>query len=242
MRKNYTIICPQMSKIHFDIIEPAFRSSGYNLVVLENDNRDAINTGLRFVNNDACYPSLMVVGQIMDAVLSGKYDMTKTAVLMSQTGGGCRASNYMGFIRRALAKAGYPDVPVISINLASLEKNPGFKFTPALVQKGMYGLVFGDIFLRCLYHVRPYEAEPGSANALHEKWKEKCIAFLSQDKLLSHRTYKKMCREMIRDFDKLPILDIQKPRVGIVGEILVKFAPAANNHLVELLESVEEEV
>ena len=237
MRKNYTIICPQMSKIHFDIIEPAFRSSGYNLVVLENDNRDAINTGLRFVNNDACYPSLMVVGQIMDAVLSGKYDMTKTAVLMSQTGGGCRASNYMGFIRRALAKAGYPDVPVISINLASLEKNPGFKFTPALVQKGMYGLVFGDIFLRCLYHVRPYEAEPGSANALHEKWKEKCIAFLSQDKLLSHRTYKKMCREMIRDFDKLPILDIQKPRVGIVGEILVKFAPAANNHLVELLES-----
>ena len=237
MRKNYTIICPQMSKIHFDIIEPAFRSSGYNLVVLENDNRDAINTGLRFVNNDACYPSLMVVGQIMDAVLSGKYDMTKTAVLMSQTGGGCRASNYMGFIRRALAKAGYPDVPVISINLASLEKNPGFKFTPALVQKGMYGLVFGDIFLRCLYHVRPYEAEPGSANALHEKWKEKCIAFLSQDKLLSHRTYKKMCREMIRDFDKLPILDIQKPRVGIVGEILVKFAPAAINHVGELLES-----
>lgn len=117
-----------------------------------------------------------------------------------------------GLYRRALAKAGYPDVPVISINLASLEKNPGFKFTPALVQKGMYGLVFGDIFLRCLYHVRPYEAEPGSANALHEKWKEKCIAFLSQDKLLSHRTYKKMCREMIRDFDKLPILDIQKTK------------------------------
>ncbi len=128
------------------------------------------------MNNDACYPSLMVVGQIMEAILSGKYDMTKTAVLMSQTGGGCRASNYMGFIRRALAKAGYPDVPVISINLASLEKNPGFKFTPALVQKGMYGLVFGDIFLRChLYHVRPYEAEPGSANALHEKWKENVL-------------------------------------------------------------------
>ncbi|MDY5775405.1 MAG: 2-hydroxyacyl-CoA dehydratase, partial [Lachnospiraceae bacterium] len=222
---------------HFDIIEPAFRSSGYNLVVLENDNRDAINTGLRFVNNDACYPSLMVVGQIMDAVLSGKYDMSKTAILMSQTGGGCRASNYIGFIRRALEKAGYPNVPVISINLASLEKNPGFKFTPALVQKGLYGLVFGDIFLRCLYRMRPYEAVPGSANALHEKWKEKCIAFLSQDKMLSHRTYKKMCREIIRDFDNLPILDIQKPRVGIVGEILAKFAPAANNFLVDLLES-----
>ncbi len=237
MRKNYTILCPQMSPIHFDIIAPAFRSSGYNLEVLGNDNRDAVNTGLRFVNNDACYPSLLVVGQIMDAVLSGKYDMSKTAILMSQTGGGCRASNYIGFIRRALEKAGYPDVPVISINLASLEKNPGFKFTPALVQKGLYGLVFGDIFLRCLYHMRPYEAVPGSANALHEKWKEKCIAFLSQDKMLSHRTYKKMCREIIRDFDNLPILDIQKPRVGIVGEILAKFAPAANNFLVDLLES-----
>lgn len=237
MRKNYTILCPQMSPIHFDILEPAFRSAGYNLVVLENDNRDAINTGLRFVNNDACYPSLMVVGQIMDAVLSGKYDMSRTAVLMSQTGGGCRASNYMGFIRRALAKAGYPDVPVISINLANLEKNPGFKFTPALIQKGMYGLVFGDIFLRCLYRVRPYEAEPGSANALHERWKKKCIAFLSQDKMLSHRKFQKMCRQMIQDFDSLPILDIKKPRVGIVGEILVKFAPAANNYLVELLEA-----
>lgn len=237
MRKNYTILCPQMSPIHFDIIAPAFRSSGYNLEVLGNDNRDAVNTGLRFVNNDACYPSLLVVGQIMDAVLSGKYDMSKTAILMSQTGGGCRASNYIGFIRRALEKAGYPDVPVISINLASLEKNPGFKFTPALVQKGLYGLVFGDIFLRCLYRMRPYEAVPGSANALHEKWKEKCVAFLSQDKMLSHRTYKKMCREIIRDFDNLPILDIQKPRVGIVGEILAKFAPAANNFLVDLLES-----
>ncbi len=237
MRKNYTILCPQMSPIHFDIIAPAFRSSGYNLEVLGNDNRDAVNTGLRFVNNDACYPSLLVVGQIMDAVLSGKYDMGKTAILMSQTGGGCRASNYIGFIRRALEKAGYPDVPVISINLASLEKNPGFKFTPALVQKGLYGLVFGDIFLRCLYRMRPYEAVPGSANALHEKWKEKCIAFLSQDKMLSHRTYKKMCRGIIRDFDNLPILDIQKPRVGIVGEILAKFAPAANNFLVDLLES-----
>ena len=237
MRKNYTILCPQMSPIHFDIIAPAFRSSGYNLEVLGNDNRDAVNTGLRFVNNDACYPSLLVVGQIMDAVLSGKYDMSKTAILMSQTGGGCRASNYIGFIRRALEKAGYPDVPVISINLASLEKNPGFKFTPALVQKGLYGLVFGDIFLRCLYRMRPYEAVPGSANALHEKWKEKCVAFLSQDKMLSHRTYKKMCRGIIRDFDNLPILDIQKPRVGIVGEILAKFAPAANNFLVDLLES-----
>ncbi len=237
MKKNYTILCPQMSPIHFDLIEPAFQASGYNLVVLKNDNRSAVDVGLRYVNNDACYPSLMVVGQIMDAILSGNYDLNQTAVIISQTGGGCRASNYIGFIRRALEKAGCPQIPVISINLSGLEGNPGFKFTPALVQKGMYGVVFGDIFMRCLYRMRPYEATKGSANALHEKWKKKCIAFLSSPKFLSHRTFKRYCRQIIRDFDNLPILDIQKPRVGVVGEILVKFLPAANNYLVELLEA-----
>ena len=237
MRKDYTILCPQMSPIHFELLQPAFRAAGYNLVVLDNDNRTAINAGLKFVNNDACYPSLMVVGQIMDAVMSGKYDMTKTAVLISQTGGGCRASNYIGFIRRALEKAGYPDIPVISINLSGLEKNPGFKFTPALIQHGLYALEFGDIFMRCLYRTRPYEAVKGSANAMHEKWKKKVIAFVTQDKILSHKKYKQMCRDIIRDFDNLPMLDIKKPRVGVVGEILVKFLPAANNYLVDLLEA-----
>ncbi len=237
MRKNYTILCPQMSPIHFDLIEPAFQAAGYNLVVMKNDNKSAVDVGLKYVNNDACYPSLMVVGQIMDAVLSGEYDLDKTAVVISQTGGGCRASNYIGFIRRALEKAGYPQIPVISINLSGLESNPGFKFTPALIQKGLYGLVFGDIFMRCLYRTRPYEATPGAANALHEKWKKKCIDFVSTPKFLSHRKFKRYCREIIRDFDNLPMLDIQKPRVGVVGEILVKFLPAANNYLVELLES-----
>jgi predicted nucleotide-binding protein (sugar kinase/HSP70/actin superfamily) len=170
-------------------------------------------------------------------VKSGKYDMSKTAIVISQTGGGCRASNYIGFIRRALEKAGYPDVPVISINLSGLEGNPGFKITPALLQHGLYALEFGDIFLRCLYATRPYEAVKGSANELHEKWKKKVIAFVSQDKILSHSKYKKMCREIIRDFDNLPRTDVVKPKVGVVGEILVKFHPAANNYLVDLLES-----
>ena len=237
MRKTYTILCPQMSPIHFDLIEPAFQSCGYQLEVLKNDNKSAVDMGLKYVNNDACYPSLMVVGQIMDAVLSGKYDLTRTAVIVSQTGGGCRASNYIGFIRRALEKAGQPQIPVISLNLSGLEGNPGFKFTPALIQKGLYGLVFGDIFMRCLYRTRPYESTPGSANALHQKWKQTCIAFLSNPRLLSHRKFKRYCREIIRDFDRLPLLDIQKPRVGVVGEILVKFLPAANNYLVELLEA-----
>ncbi len=237
MRKNYTILCPQMSPIHFELIEPAFNAAGYNLVVLDNDNKSSVDIGLKYVNNDACYPSLMVVGQIMSAVLSGEYDMKKTAILISQTGGGCRASNYIGFIRRALEKAGYDDVPVISINLSGLEYNPGFKLSLPLIQRGLYALIFGDIFMRCLYRTRPYEAVPGSANALHQKWKEKVIQFIAQDKLLSHRKYKRYCREIIRDFDNLPMLDIQKPRVGVVGEILVKFLPAANNYLVELLEA-----
>ena len=237
MRKDYNIICPQMSPIHFDLLLPAFRAAGYNLVIPDVPSRECVDVGLKFVNNDACYPSLIVVGQIMSAVMSGNYDMTKTAILISQTGGGCRATNYIGFIRRALIKAGYPDVPVISINMVGLEKNPGFTFTPKLIQHGLYALEFGDIFMRCLYRMRPYEKVSGSANALHEKWKARCIEFITQDKILSHRKYKQMCREIIRDFDNLPITDEKKPRVGVVGEILVKFLPAANNYIVDLLES-----
>ena len=237
MKNDYTILCPQMSPIHFDIVETAFQSCGYNIVVLNNDNRSAIDAGLKFVNNDACYPSLLVVGQIMEAILSGKYDTNKLAVIMTQTGGGCRASNYIGFIRRALAKAGYEHIPVISLNLSKLEANPGFKFTPDLIQKWLYAVVFGDIFMRCLYKVRPYELVPGSAEELHQKWLKVCQDFLSSKKYVSHSKYKKICRGIIKDFDKLPIKeDLVKPKVGIVGEILVKFSPTANNNLVELLE------
>ena len=235
-KDNYTIICPQMSPIHFDLLVPAFRAAGYNLVIPDVPARECIDVGLKFVNNDACYPSLIVIGQIMAAVMSGNYDMNHTAILISQTGGGCRATNYIGFIRRALRKAGYPDVPVISINMVGLEKNPGFKMTPSLIQHGLYALEFGDIFLRCLYRVRPYELVPGSANALHEKWKKKVIDFVGNTRILSHRRYKQLCREIIRDFDNLPMTDEKKPRVGVVGEILVKFHPVANNYVVDLLE------
>jgi len=236
MRKDYTILCPQMSPIHFNILESAFRAAGYNLVVMQNDDRQAVDMGLKYVNNDACYPSLIVVGQIMDSLLSGKYDLNKTAVLISQTGGGCRASNYIGFIRRALKKADMEQIPVISINLSGLEKNPGFKISYSLVMRGLYGAIFGDIFMRCLYRMRPYEKVKDSANAMHEKWEKVCKDFVSS----KHPTmgqFKKLCRDIIHDFDNLPITDEKKPRVGIVGEILVKFLPAANNHLVDLLES-----
>ncbi|QOV18314.1 2-hydroxyacyl-CoA dehydratase [Blautia liquoris] len=235
MRKDYTILCPQMSPIHFSIMEAAFRASGYNLVVLPNDNKEAVDTGLKYVNNDACYPSLMVVGQIMEALQSGKYDLDKVAIIMSQTGGGCRASNYIAFIRRALEKAGMTQIPVISLNLSGLESNPGFKITPGLGLRVSYAAAFGDILMKCLYRMRPYEIEKGSADRLHRKWERYCIDFI-RGKHISHTKYQQICRTIIRDFDNLPITDEVKPKVGIVGEILVKFLPAANNHLAELLE------
>ena len=237
MRKDYTILCPQMSPIHFDLLEPAFRACGYNFEVLDNDNRHSVDIGLKYVNNDACYPSLCVVGQIMDALLSGKYDLHKVAVVITQTGGGCRATNYIGFIRRALEKAGMEYIPVVSINMGGIETNPGFKLDANLLTRAAFGAIFGDIFMRCVYHMRPYEKEPGSVNAVHQKWIKKCQNFLSTKKLPNYFTFRKMCREIVEDFDRIPITDEKKPRVGIVGEILVKFAPAANNHLVELLES-----
>ena len=236
MRRTYTILCPQMSPMHFELLEPAFRASGYNIAVLPNDNKQAVDVGLKYVNNDACYPSLMVVGQIMEAILSGNYDTERLAVIITQTGGGCRASNYIGFIRRALKKAGYPHIPVISLNLSGLEENPGFKLTPVLVLRGIYALVLGDIFMKCVYRMRPYEAVPGTTNAMHRKWADTAKQFLAQA-YPSRRGFKKLCRDIIQDFDRLEILDAKKPKVGVVGEILVKFLPAANNYLVELLES-----
>ena len=236
MKKDYTILCPQMSPIHFDLIEPAIRSFGYRVEVLQNDNRSAIDTGLKYVNNDACYPSLIVVGQIMDALLSGKYDLDRTAIFMSQTGGGCRASNYIGFIRRALEKSEMGHIPVISVNANNMETNPGFTITLPMLTKAMQAVVYGDVFMRVLYATRPYEKVPGSANSLHDKWKERCTQSLSR-KSPDMMTFSSNIKGIIRDFDNLPRNPGQKPKVGIVGEILVKFSPLANNHIVELLES-----
>ena len=236
MKKDYTLLCPQMSPIHFDLLEPAIRSFGYKIQVLKNHNKNAVDVGLQYVNNDACYPSLIVIGQIMDALLSGEYDLNRTAVLMSQTGGGCRASNYIGFIRRALEKAGMSQIPVISVNANKMETNPGFSITLPMLTKAMQAIVYGDVFMRILYATRPYEAEKGSANALHEKWKARCIASLSK-KNPAMMEFGRNLRGMIRDFDELPRINAIKPKVGIVGEILVKFSPLANNHVVELLES-----
>ena len=204
--------------------------------MLENDNKSAVNVGLKYVNNDACYPSLMVVGQIMDAVLSGKYDLSRTAIIITQTGGGCRASNYIGFIRRALTKAGLEYIPVISLSAQGIESNSGFKYDLPMLKKAMQAIVYGDVFMNVVYRTRPYEKVEGSVNALHEKWKKICIEQLTKKKV-SMKEYKNNIRQIIKEFDEIELLDVKKPRVGIVGEILVKFLPAANNYLVDLLEA-----
>ncbi|MDE6853030.1 MAG: 2-hydroxyacyl-CoA dehydratase, partial [Lachnospiraceae bacterium] len=232
MRKEYTILVPQMSPIHFDILEPALASCGYHIEVLPST-PECVDYGLKYVNNDACYPSLLVVGQFMQALLSGKYDLDKVALIITQTGGGCRATNYIGFIRRALEKAGMGQIPVISMS-AGIEKNPGMKINLGMLNRAMQALIYGDVFMRVLYRTRPYEEVPGSADALHEKWLK--IVQKSVQRA-NKREFKRNIRAIIEDFDNLPLRDIQKPRVGIVGEILVKFLPLANNYLVELLEA-----
>ncbi len=239
--QKYTILAPQMSPIHFDLLYPIFNKYGFNMELLRNDNRNAIDVGLKYVNNDACFPSITVVGQIMDAVLSGKYDTDKLAIIMTQTGGCCRASNYVGFIRRALDKTGYSHIPVISLNLNGMEKNDGFKLPIPLFKDAAFGIILGDLMMRCLYRVRPYELVKGSANELHNKWKNICIDYIIKGK--SELGFKEICKGIVNDFDNLPIDEkLKKPRVGIVGEILVKYMPLANNHLVELLESEGAEV
>ncbi|MBR1659854.1 MAG: 2-hydroxyacyl-CoA dehydratase [Oscillospiraceae bacterium] len=232
--ESWTILAPQMSPIHFDLLGPVFRKYGYNVEVLQNDTRSAVDAGLKYVNNDACYPSIVSVGQMMDAVLSGKYDTDRLALMMSQTGGCCRASNYVAFIRRALDKAGLAHIPVISLNANGMEKNEGFRLTPPMLKEGMNAVIWGDLLMRCLYRVRPYEREKGSADALHAFWRRRCLDAISGKNRLSHR---QICRGIVADFDTLPIDEaLVKPRVGVVGEILVKYLPLANNYLVELLE------
>ncbi|MBR1861225.1 MAG: 2-hydroxyacyl-CoA dehydratase [Lachnospiraceae bacterium] len=237
MKGKYTIICPQLSPVHFDMFETCFRASGYNFVVLGNADKQAINTGLKYVNNDACFPSLMMTGQLVQALESGKYDLDRTALIITQTGGCCRATNYIGFIRRALAKAGMAQVPVISLSVGGIEKNGGFKLSPKLVLRFAIAFTFGDIFMKCIYRMRPYELEKGSADALHAKWLEKCRELI-MSKTIKWGKFKRYCREIIRDFDNLPIDEtLKKPRVGLVGEILIKFAPSGNNYMVSQIEN-----
>ena len=233
MKYSHTIIGPQMSPIHFRILKHAFNACGYNFVILDAVDPKAVDTGLKYVNNDACYPSIIVAGQMIAALESGKYDVNHTSLIITQTGGGCRASNYIGFIRRALTDAGFDNVPVLSLSAQGFEKNPGFKITPGLLHRLLMAVMVGDVLMRVLYRTRPYELVPGSADALYEKWNAKAE---KQVKSMSLRGYHKLLKGIVKDFDELPLKPIKKPRVGVVGEILVKFHPTANNKIVETIE------
>ena len=223
-----------MSPIHFKLLQKAMEYSGYNFVVLDAVDPMAVETGLKYVNNDACYPSILVAGQMIAALQSGKFDLNNTSLIITQTGGGCRATNYIGFIRRALNDAGFSQIPVISMSTQGFEKNPGWTYTPGMLIRLVRSIMLGDLLMRVLYRTRPYEAVSGSANALYEKWNARCEIAL---KSLSVLKYRKLIRGIIKDFDNLPLLPVKKPRVGVVGEILVKFHPTANNDIVNVIES-----
>lgn len=233
MKIEHTILAPQMSPIHFQFLEAAFKTAGYKLEVLPSVDRKAVDEGLKYVNNDACYPSIIVTGQLIEALKSGRYDINKTSVIISQTGGGCRATNYIGFIRKALRDAGYPHIPVISLNALGLEKNPGFRINARLIARCIMAIVYGDLLMRVLYRVRPYERVKGSADLLCSKWSDKCTKSLRHGGLAE---FAGNLKQIVNDFDSIETVDSVKPKVGLVGEILVKFHPTANNSIVEVIE------
>jgi len=240
MKKDYTILCPQMAPIHFELLETAMRTAGYNLVLLRECTQKTVETGLKYVNNDACYPSILVTGQMIEALESGKYDPNKTALIMSQTGGGCRATNYIGFIRKALKDAGYPNIPVISFNVVGMEKVPGFKLTIPLLEKLLRGVLYGDLLQKMLTKNRAYEKNKGETQALFDKWMEKCKEILKNG---NSKEFKQSIYDIVNDFEKIELdTAIEKPKVGIVGEVLIKYHPFGNNFVADLLEKEGAEV
>lgn len=233
---GYTILAPQMAPIHFDLLVEVFRKEGYNFELLPSVDHGAVDAGLKYVNNDICYPSILVTGQIMEAVMSGRYDTDKLAIVITQTGGGCRATNYISLIRKALASVGLPHVPVIALSFKDLgEDNPGFKVTPKMLLQATYAVLYGDLLMTALYRTRPYEVEPGSANRLFDHWMGECKGQLKRG--LKRSEFKRAVSRIVEDFDTLPLQgEGTKPRVGVVGEILVKFHPTANNQVIDVIE------
>lgn len=240
MKKTYTILVPQMAPIHFELLETAVKSCGYNVVLLRNCTNHTVETGLKYVNNDACYPSILVTGQMIEALQSGKYDPNKTALIMSQTGGGCRATNYIGFIRKALKDAGFPNVPVISFNVVGMEKMPGFKITLPLIERLLKSVVYADLLQKMLTKNRSYEINKGETKKLFDIWLDKCKKLVVKS---SMKDFKSSIYEMVEDFEKIELdKTLIKPKVGIVGEVLIKYHPFGNNYVAEKLEEEGAEV
>ena len=234
MRLKYNILVPQMSPIHFTYLEEAMKACGYNAVLLPPVDKNSVEEGLKYINNDACYPTIVTLGQIISALKSGEYDLDKTAVFMSQTGGGCRASNYVALLRKALKDLGMEQVPVVSFNTVGLEKNPGFKITPQMGMRLAVGVVYGDLIMRVLYATRPYEKVPGTCQAILDKWHDKIVRNVIH---FNKRDYYANLKGITEDFDRVERTGEKKPKVGVVGEILVKYHPNANNNIVDIIES-----
>ena len=240
MRENYTILCPQMAPIHFELIETAVNSCGYNLKLLRECTPKTVETGLKYVNNDACYPSILVTGQMIEALESGEYDLDKTALIISQTGGGCRATNYIGFIRKALKDAGFANIPVISFNIVGMEKMPGFKITLPMMEKLLRCVVYGDLLQKLFYKNIAYEKHKGETQKLFNKWMSICKKLISN---CSNKEFHNSIFNMVNDFEKIELdTSIKKPRVGIVGEVLIKYHPFGNNFVADLLQKEGAEV
>ena len=240
MKKDYTILIPQMAPIHFELIEPILESEGYHAKLLRECTQKTIETGLKYVNNDACYPSIITTGQFVEALESGEYDVNKTAIIMSQTGGGCRATNYIGFIRKALKDAGFEQVPVISFSTKGLEKNPGFKLNISLLKKLLKGIIYADLLQKMLYKNRPYEKNKGETEKLFCDWFERIekLCVNGNKKEFSASIY-----QIVEDFENIELdTSIKKPKVGIVGEILIKYHPYGNNFVANILEKEGAEV
>ncbi len=240
MRKDYTILIPQMIPVHFELLEASLLASGYKVKLLRECTPHTVETGLKYVNNDACYPSILVTGQMIEALESGQYDLNKTALIISQTGGGCRATNYIGFIRKALKDAGFPNVPVISFNLVGMEKMPGFKLSIPLMERVLKSVVYGDLLQKMLTKNRAYEVNKGETEKLFNEWIEKCKKLITKS---TNKQFKQSIYDIVNDFEKIELdTSVKKPRVGIVGEVLIKYHPFGNNFVANLLENEGAEV
>ena len=235
MKEEYTLLMPQMLPVHFGMMKKLLECEGYKVDMLTTNHRGIVDEGLKYVHNDTCYPALLVIGQLIDAVKHGGYDPHKVGLLITQTGGGCRASNYIHLLRKALEKADMAYIPVVSVNLSGLEKNPGFSLTLPFVRKAVYAMMYGDIIVNVANQVRPYEVEPGSADAMTDTWSQRLVDGFQVGKGMSRRQMRANFDEICSDFAAIPVAGDPKIRVGVVGEIYVKFAPLGNNNLEKFL-------
>ena len=235
MKEEYTLLMPQMLPVHFGMMQKLLQNAGYKVDMLTTNHRGIVDEGLKYVHNDTCYPALLVIGQLIDAVKHGGYDPHKVGLLITQTGGGCRASNYIHLLRKALEKADMAYIPVVSVNLSGLEKNPGFKLTLPFIRKAVYAMMYGDIIVNVANQVRPYEVEAGAADAMIEHWSQKLVDGFQAGKGMSRKQMRAIFDQICADFAAIPVQGEPKIRVGVVGEIYVKFAPLGNNNLEKFL-------